>query len=90
MICDDCGGEIRVGDYPFCRGDASRHAPTTLKVVGDSYIGGLKVYNLAPEPITFQSRTAHRDYLRRHGLVQKVEHIPMPGSDKSPETQRFV
>lgn len=90
MICDDCGGDVRVGDFPFCHGDPSRHAPISLKVIDDTYIGGLTVTNLAPEPITFQSRSAHRDYLKRHGLVNKVEHIPMPGSDKSPNTQRWV
>lgn len=90
MTCDTCGGELHVGDYPFCRGDASKHAPMTLWVVDDTYLGGLTVTNLAPDPITFQSRSAHRDYLQRHGLVNKVEHIPMPGSDRSPNTTRFV
>jgi hypothetical protein len=26
-VCDECGGELRVGDWPFCRGRASAHAP---------------------------------------------------------------
>jgi hypothetical protein len=25
-LCEECGGEIRIGDYPFCKGDPSRHA----------------------------------------------------------------
>lgn len=24
-ICDLCGGEVRVGDWPFCHGDKSKH-----------------------------------------------------------------
>ena len=26
-ICDACGGELKVGDWPFCRGDSSKHVP---------------------------------------------------------------
>ena len=27
MKCDDCGGEVNVGDWPFCKGDPSKHVP---------------------------------------------------------------
>lgn len=26
-VCEACGGERRVGDWPFCKGDPSDHAP---------------------------------------------------------------
>lgn len=26
-ICQMCGGVVRVGDWPFCGGDASKHVP---------------------------------------------------------------
>lgn len=90
QTCPECGGPLHVGDFPFCHGDASKHQPISLRVVDDTYLGGLTVVNLGPDPVTFSSRTAHKAYLKRHGLVNRVEHIPMPGSDKSPETQRFV
>lgn len=59
-----------------------------LRVIDDTYIGGLTVENLGPKPITFTSRTRHRDYLRAHGIVNKVQHVGVPGSDKSPVTAR--
>lgn len=25
VFCDECGHEMQVGEFPFCRGDASKH-----------------------------------------------------------------
>lgn len=82
-------------DLPACPqcGSATnkvwRTAPT---VIDDTIIGGETIENLAPNPITFYSRSEKRDYLRAHGIHQKVRHVGTPGegSDKSPHTSRWI
>ena len=59
-------------------------------VIDDTIIGGLTVENLGPTPITFQSKSEHRAYLKAHGYSQKVRHVGVQGSDKSPHTSRWV
>lgn len=27
MICDECGAKLRIGDWPFCKGDPLAHKP---------------------------------------------------------------
>lgn len=78
--CPNCGGTLvklwRQGSFP--------------NVIDDTYIGGLTVENLGPTPITFQSRSEHRDYLKANGFGQPVKHVGSPGSDKSPHTSRWI
>jgi hypothetical protein len=61
-------------------------------VQDDTYVGGLTVENLGPVPITFSSRSEHRDYLKAHGIRAKVQHVGTPGegSDRSKHTSRWV
>jgi hypothetical protein len=28
VVCDDCGTELKVGAWPFCKGDKDAHKPT--------------------------------------------------------------
>ena len=79
--CPTCGAETnklwRAGGFP--------------NVIDDTIIGGLTVENLGPTPITFQSKSEHRAYLKAHGITQKVRHLGTPGegSDKSTHTSRW-
>lgn len=88
-ICEKCGRVLQVGDWPFC-GGRHAHGRMTLQVVPDDIPGGETIENLAPEPITFYSRSEKRDYLRAHGIREQVRHVGTPGSDKSPHTSRWV
>ncbi len=78
--CPQCGGPTnkvwKTGAFP--------------NVIDDTIVGGLTVENLGPTPITFQSKSEHRDYLRAHGFSQKVRHVGVQGSDKNPHTSRWV
>ena len=47
MTCDNCGIELRVGDWPYC-GGKNRHEP-----LGGGMLGGFKAYDdedVAPPP----------------------------------------
>jgi hypothetical protein len=78
--CPQCGGATnklwKTGSFPG--------------VIDDTYPGGLTVENLGPTPITFESRSDHRAYLKAHGFSPKVQHRGVQGSDKNPHTSRWV
>ena len=84
--CDKCGVVLQIGDHPFCphpRGSG-------FKYFEDGIPGGLTVENLGHTPITFYSHSEKQRYMREHGWREKVEHVPLQGSDKSPHTTRWV
>lgn len=85
--CERCGHELQVGEWPFCPHGWPIQG---LTVIPDDIPGGVTVENLGPTPVTFYTRSAHRAYLQAHGLTQKVRHVGLPGTDKSPHTQRWV
>ena len=39
VTCDECGAELRVNDWPFCKGDKSKHVQ-----VGDNFHDGFEPY----------------------------------------------
>lgn len=97
LKCDTCGGEIRIGDYPFCRGDATRHAPMeSYGVVPDDIPGGLEIKNglCNPDgsPKKYYSRKEIEREAARRGMMNYVVHQPTRGSDKNKfhHTQRFI
>ena len=59
-------------------------------VQSDSIPGGMVIENLSATPIRFDSKSEHRRYLKEHGFTSKVEHVGVPGTDKSPHTQRWI
>lgn len=97
MVCEDCGGEIRIGDFPFCRGDAAKHQPMdSFGVVGDDIPGGLEMKHVLTNPDgtpkKFYSKKAIAKEMAAKGYHNHVEHKATPGSDKNMfgHTQRFV
>ena len=56
----------------------------------DQVPGGLVVENLAATPLTFDSHSAKRAYMKRHGIREHVQHLGEQGSDKNRHTQRWV
>ena len=92
MICDRCGDEIQTGDWPFCR-PGRGHEPfvaANLAVIDDSIPGGMVIENMAHHPITFYSKSDYRREMKARGLINRVEHIGVPGTDKSPHTSRWI
>ena len=85
--CDRCGAILQVGEWPFCPHGFPAHP---LTVIDDSIPNGMIIENMGPMPMTFYSKSDWRREMKARGLVNKVEHRGVPGSDKSPFTQRFV
>lgn len=93
MTCDECGAELQVGQWPFCHGDPTKHAafqPDHLAVIDDSWPGGKTFENMGPTPVTCYSRSEWVREMKARGLINKVEHVGVPGTDKSPNTSRWV
>jgi hypothetical protein len=68
--CEDCGGVVRVGDWPFCGGDPSRHTPAPN--FGEEPLEAYVDKNLAPEDITITTRAERRKIMAKNNL----EYVP--------------
>lgn len=84
MICQDCHGEIRVGDFPFCHGDPTKHAPGVSTAIGDEC--DIWQENGFHTPQHFTLKSERRRALAEKGLEDRVRHVTIPGTDKSPYT----
>ena len=93
MVCDKCGHELQVGDWPFCKGNAFDHIPGhTNSVIGDEIDVEVK-HALCWEdgtPRRFRSRAELNRVAKEKGYINYVQHVPKPGSDKSPHTVRWI
>ncbi len=90
-ICEKCGKELQVGEFPFCGGRNQHGFPLVgLKQLGDEIDEHLP--DLAPDGsvVHFTSRSEKRRYLKEHGLMEFVRHQPLPGTDKSDKTSRWI
>ena len=63
MICEHCGHELTVGDFPWCP-----HGRGTAPIVPDDVPGGFIVENGFSEPRKFYSRSEHARALAAEGL----------------------
>lgn len=80
------------GDYPVCNICQHETHPDISRKGGvrdDSFVGGRTFENLADRPMTFYSKTEYRQYLKSKNLEECVRHAPVPGSDKSPYTEKW-
>lgn len=66
MTCDKCGAELQIGEWPFCKGDPSAHAPMTH--FGDEPLTPYIDHNLGPEPIEIRTRGERRAIMSRNHL----------------------
>ena len=85
MTCDKCGAELHVGDFPFCKGQASDHQRGVSSVVGDEI--DVWQMNGTRHPIHFRSRLERARWRKEHGYRVYDPHIGDPGSDKSKHTR---
>lgn len=56
----------------------------------DPFVGGKTFENLGHHPVTVYSRAEYKRELQARGLQEFVRHAPIPGTDKSPHTSRWV
>jgi hypothetical protein len=75
---------------PTCGGDTERFYIRGYGFERDEFPGGKVIENLGHEPVVVHSRSELKDAMAKRGLQEFVRHVPTPGSDKSPHTQRFV
>jgi hypothetical protein len=81
MVCESCGQEVQVGEWPFCP-----HGRTgSFTNFKDDIPGGLTVENYGPTPMTFYSHSERRRYMAAHGLTERETFCPTPGTDKDPQ-----
>lgn len=85
-VCERCGAELAIGMYPFC----PHGEPITGRGADVTWPGGRTFENLADQPVTFYSPAEKARYLKAHNLEEFVRHQPVPGSDHSPHTSRWV
>lgn len=79
MKCETCGDEVEIGSWPFCKGPGSHGKPSFVEV-GDEIDEVIE--NLGPRPIRFRSREEKRLYMKQHGYVEKVRHVPHPRGNR--------
>jgi hypothetical protein len=94
MACDRCGHELQVGDFPFCKGRASDHAPGRFGVIPDEIPGGMEIKhglcNDDGSPRKYYSKSEMAAEAKRRGMLNYVVHQGSKGSDKSKHTVRWV
>lgn len=89
MTCDKCNIELAVGDWPFCP-----HGLGHSNVIGDDIPGGILIrHGICNEdgtPRKYYSKSEMTKEAKRRGLVNLVEHVTEPGTDKSKHTTRWI
>ena len=89
MTCDRCGHAIEVGDFPFCKGQASDHVGGRFGVTPDDIPGGIDIRhglcNPDGSPRRYYSKTEIAKEAARRGYTNHVEHI-----DGSKHTSRWI
>lgn len=76
MVCERCGHELVIGDYPFCKGDARNHVPSQAAIITDDIPGGQVIENLGHEELTFYSKKAIVAEADKRGLRLTDRYVP--------------
>ncbi len=71
MICEACGSEMRVGDWPYCP-----HGQGSYRNIPDDVPGGFVVENAWTEPRTFYSQSEYVKALAADGMQLNPHHVP--------------
>lgn len=70
MICESCGYDLQVGDYPFCHGDPTQHGRGATGVTGDEC--DFVQENGFAVPTRFTSKQEFKRALAERGLENRV------------------
>jgi hypothetical protein len=67
MVCADCGFDIQIGDFPFCKGNPSDHG----SVYSKSTVFPFEARHVGPDgkPIQIESMHQLRQVERDYGVV---------------------
>lgn len=89
MNCEKCNEPIKKGDWPFCP-----HGPGSSNVITDDIPGGIEIkHGICHEdgsPRRYYSKSEMTKAAKAKGLVNHVEHVTRPGTDKSPHTSKWT
>ena len=68
MKCEACGGEVRIGDWPFCKGNPSAHVPAPN--FGEEPLEPYEDEHLTHEPggVEITTRGQRRQMMREQHL----------------------
>lgn len=91
-ICNECGTEIEIGQFPWCHGDPTRHQLSKQGAIGDECDVLIK-HGLCHDdgsPRRFTSKSEIARAAKAAGKTPYVVHQPPPGTDKSKFTQRWI
>ena len=73
-----------------CGGPVERVWAMRVTAVADDVPGGFWIENMTPKPLYFRSKSEWKAKMKELGLVNKVEHVGVPGTDRSPHTTRWT
>lgn len=88
---DDCY-EPREFQYlcPQCESETVRAWAAPAMHTDDPFIGGKTIENMGHTPVTVYSRQEFKRAMRERGVEQRVQHVGSQGSDRNPNTQRWI
>ena len=97
LRCDTCHEtaievwQTKGDPFPPCPecGSARRRVHTTFPAVHGDEMDEV-IDNLGRDPIRVRSKAERKRLMKEAGVVEKVQHKGLQGSDKSPHTQRFL
>lgn len=86
-ICPNCGAQLVVGSWPFCKGG---HAPADrlFNVIGDECDIWQENFSATPEHFDSKREMARR--AKELGLIPMVRHVGENHTDKSSKTSRWI
>jgi hypothetical protein len=92
--CNVCGAELHIGDFPFCKGDPSKHQRFTGIAISDDIPGGVlinhAICNDDGTPKRYYSKSEIAKAAKAAGYTNFVRHVGNNESDKSPFTTRWI
>lgn len=75
---------------PACGGSTERLWRSSAAVIRDTIPGGVVIENLDHLPVTVYSQSQLKREMAQRGLQPMVRHVGLQGSDKSPQTSRWI
>src|ERR1035437_5781595 len=85
--CNQCGDELEIGSWPFCKGTGS-HGQGVNSIIPDDIPGGVLIRHglmdpVTLEPVRYYSKSAVAKEAKARGLTPMVRHVGREGGDTS-------